>query len=504
MKITPKKAYKRILAVAVAGLLTFGSVISYNQAVTNAAPQSMTFPVIGSSSYTNDYNGDRFNGKHRATDIFAKKHQKIVSATDGTIEYVTYPEPSWGNAVIVRGNDGYCYWYLHINNDKPGTDNGKGGAMNAFAQDMKVGNPIKKGQHIGYVGDSGNAETTPPHLHFSVHKLPNSSARCATEGEHDNPPVNPYGYLNKAKYISKPVSYPELPIEKLPFAANIPVNVAVGNLDSNANDQESLVGAGFGGNPRVKVIKQNKTVITDFHAYLLEHQGGVDVAIGDVTGDAKKEIITVPGKTGTPRVKVFSQTGQVLGDFYAGDKTNRNGLRVAAGDIDGDGKDEIVTSPESGANAEVKIYKMDGTIIGKFMPYSAPFAGGVDVAVGDVNNDGVNEIITSTGIGSNPTVRIHDKTGRKLGGYTVYHSSHTGGVRVSVGEVRSTNPGREIIVSPQSKGTPRIKVYNASGKVLIDKYFIEQWWQGSYDADGEGSTLKATVGGNRRASLRNI
>ena len=215
----------------------------------SAAPQALTFPVIGSSTYTDDYNSDRGGVKHHAIDIIASKGQKIVSATDGTIEYVTYPEQSWGYAAIVRGNDNYCYWYLHINNDVPGTDNGKGGMMHAFGPDIKSGNPIKKGQFMGWVGDSGNAESTVSHLHFGMHKLP-SGGRCGTNHEDDNPPVNPYSYLKAAKKISKPVSYPALPGEVLPFKASIPVNIAVGNLDSNASDQETLVGAGYGGNPR--------------------------------------------------------------------------------------------------------------------------------------------------------------------------------------------------------------------------------------------------------------
>lgn len=132
--------------------------------------RDITFPVIGSASYSNDYYAQRASGPHHATDIIGKKHQRLVAVVSGTITDVQHPEPYWGYSVTIRDDAGYRYRYIHMNNDTPGTDNGAGGGMNAYAPDIREGNRVVKGQHIGYIGDSGNAENTVSHVHFEMFK----------------------------------------------------------------------------------------------------------------------------------------------------------------------------------------------------------------------------------------------------------------------------------------------------------------------------------------------
>jgi len=126
------------------------------------------FPVQGPNSFINDFDQPRAGHTHEATDILAEKMTPIVSAADGVVTFLPIPEPSWGYAIYIDGDDGYSYHYLHINNDTPGTDDGNGGVENAYAPGVERGARVERGQLIGWVGDSGNAEHIASHLHFEI------------------------------------------------------------------------------------------------------------------------------------------------------------------------------------------------------------------------------------------------------------------------------------------------------------------------------------------------
>src|SRR3546814_10362741 len=73
-----------------------------------------------------------------------------------------------GYRLTVAGDDGRTYSYVHLNNDTPGTDDGRGTANQAYAPGVAQGKRVERGQHIAFMGDSGNAEATQAHLHFSI------------------------------------------------------------------------------------------------------------------------------------------------------------------------------------------------------------------------------------------------------------------------------------------------------------------------------------------------
>lgn len=133
--------------------------------------RSIEFPVNGPNNFFSDFGAPRGGGtrKHIGNDIIAAKMTPVVSAVNGTVNYVISPEAAWGYEISIIDAEGYQYLYFHLNNDTPGTDDGRGGETNAYAANLDRGQSVTKGQLLGWVGDSGNAENTVSHLHFEIH-----------------------------------------------------------------------------------------------------------------------------------------------------------------------------------------------------------------------------------------------------------------------------------------------------------------------------------------------
>ncbi|MDJ0954618.1 MAG: peptidoglycan DD-metalloendopeptidase family protein [Acidimicrobiia bacterium] len=136
-------------------------------AVADDEPYPLTFPVVGSSSWGDTWGAPRSGGRtHKGTDIFADKGTPVVAAAAGTIEKIAVGERA-GRYIAITHDDGWRTLYIHLDNDTPGTDDGLGGAP---APGIAVGVRVEAGDVIDYLGDSGNAENTPPHLHFELHR----------------------------------------------------------------------------------------------------------------------------------------------------------------------------------------------------------------------------------------------------------------------------------------------------------------------------------------------
>jgi hypothetical protein len=157
--------------------------------ITPSGPPDIVFPVQGGAKFTDDFGDPRSGGAtHEGNDLMAPKMTPILAARAGRVVFSPMIEPSYGYMISIAGDDGYKYNYIHINNDMPGTDDDKGGIENAYAPGIRDGIEVTQGQHIAWVGDSGNAENTVAQLHFEI-RLPDDTA------------INPFQYLNAALNI---------------------------------------------------------------------------------------------------------------------------------------------------------------------------------------------------------------------------------------------------------------------------------------------------------------
>lgn len=148
--------------------------------------RNIFFPTDHNTTFIDSFGDPRYGHAHEGIDIMGEKMTPLYAAVDGYISYIVIPEKSWGYSLTLRDSDGYTYHYLHMNNDTPGTDDGRGGVDNAYAEGVHRGARVTRGQLVGWMGDSGNAESVGPHLHFEIRK--NGTA------------INPYQSLVKAIY----------------------------------------------------------------------------------------------------------------------------------------------------------------------------------------------------------------------------------------------------------------------------------------------------------------
>lgn len=130
----------------------------------------MVFPVVGRCDWSDWFLAPRGGGtrRHHGQDLMAAKMTPLVAAFDGTV-YVGRSSGVGGhNTLTIEGDNGWSVNYYHVNNDTPGTDDGRGTENFAFAPGLSSGQRVFAGQFVAFVGDSGNAESTAPHCHFEL------------------------------------------------------------------------------------------------------------------------------------------------------------------------------------------------------------------------------------------------------------------------------------------------------------------------------------------------
>lgn len=152
-----KAPFERLAkAVSLYIILASSWVLASVQMQPGARAADLLIPVEGVylSQIADTWGAARSEGRsHEGVDIFAEAGTPIYSATVGHVEWFgTYGVG--GNTVTVLGAGGVRYYYAHLS---------------GYAEALTNGQPVTTETLLGYVGNTGNAATTPPHLHFGVY-----------------------------------------------------------------------------------------------------------------------------------------------------------------------------------------------------------------------------------------------------------------------------------------------------------------------------------------------
>ncbi|MDD5567334.1 MAG: L,D-transpeptidase family protein [Patescibacteria group bacterium] len=248
--------------------------------------------------------------------------------------------------------------------------------------------------------------------------------------------------------------------------------------------------------PLLKITDSStlKTV-KEFYAFEKTFKGGGSMAVGDLGGDGVKEIIVGAGPYGGPQVRTFRLDGSPITNFYAYPESFQGGIEIATGDLDGDGQDEIITAPRFRGGAQVRIF--DGAGKEKFTPgffaFATDYNGGIQVAACDVDGNGKKEIVVGSGVNSQPHVRVFDRYGKYTGlDFRPFNTTDQGGVSVACANVDGGTE-EEIVMGIHAYGKAWVRVYktNEQKTILGDFLSFPENFLGGVnvaggDIDGDG------------------
>lgn len=247
------------------------------------------------------------------------------------------------------------------------------------------------------------------------------------------------------------------------------MSVAVCDLDGNGF-QEIVVGAGPGGGSQVRILdSQGQSRFTPgFFAYGPYFKGGVNVACDDLDADGLAEIVTAPRTNGGSHIRIFNRYGQPVftPGFFAYKENIKAGWNLAIGDIDGGGLKEIIVAPAYNAEPKVHVFNRYGSQLDfNIYPFHPDFSGGVSLAVANVDGGVEDELVVAVQSQDSALVKVikvgHNQS--PLGKFVAFSEGFKGGVNVAGGDV--DNDGfDEIIVAANSGGGPHVKVFEAYGE----------------------------------------
>jgi len=223
-----------------------------------------------------------------------------------------------------------------------------------------------------------------------------------------------------------------------------------------------------GGSSLLRVYDSSFAVIRQFSGGATTTSAGVNAISADLDGDGTDEVLTLPANGVDPRLRVFSQRGSVIASAAVPTSKQRVSALIVAGDTNGDRRDEVIVATNSGSNPRVTVYEhSSGQLVQRsaFNPYTGKHPLNIRVAVGDVDGDGAEDIVTVPGAGVSPQVRVFSGLGKPKASFYAYGKTMLTGVQLILEDVNRDGT-KEVITVPNAGSPAQVIVRTLHGKKL--------------------------------------
>lgn len=256
------------------------------------------------------------------------------------------------------------------------------------------------------------------------------------------------------------------------------IQVRRGDVDGDGQD-DLVTAPSRGQKSMIKVWSLNGVLKYEFQALEdAKFRGDVDLALSDLNGDNRKEIVVAVQALGGPKSTIYNynpvtEKFDLFSSGFVYDKSFRGGVALGVGDIDGDNKDDLIYAPFSGANPII-VHGYDGTTRktkATFYPFVEGFDGGQRVRVGNVLGDAKAEIVVTPAKDANPEVKIYgwDAENETMSlissfmayGDRVYSDKITSGVQITLGDILGDTHW-EIITTPFVASGAPLRVWQSA------------------------------------------
>ncbi|NVM27144.1 MAG: hypothetical protein HWN70_14685 [Desulfobacterales bacterium] len=248
------------------------------------------------------------------------------------------------------------------------------------------------------------------------------------------------------------------------------VHLAICEIDGDGHD-EIAAGQGEGAKSWVKLFEVDSSLVSTFKAFGAANTNGeFHLTIGNFDGvPSDNEIAAAQGEGGKSWIKVFETDGTFLTSFKAFGAANAQGeVHLASGDLDNNGVDEIIAAMGEGGSSWVKIFSHEGTIIRLFKAFGAANGGGeFHLTIGNFDADPDVEIAAASGYDGSNLVKLFDKDGSFIGKFKAFGAAVNPNGEVQIATADIDNDGiDEILCAHGEGGNSVVRVFKADGTFI--------------------------------------